>query len=318
MTYYSNCDNLTLEKDGVEVIKDIISKDEILNLRKTMWEWLNFKTKHTSKPVLEGKRETYSSLFELYPKHGMLFQHWDFGHNPISWELRQNIKIINEFKKIWNTDDLLTSFDGISVSLPCEDTGRGWTRNKEWFHTDQSYKTNDFKCVQSFVNIYNVNQGDGTLRILKGSHKLHKDFQHKFNISSSSDWYMLNEEEKNFYTERLDEDCDICVIAPAGSLVLWDSRTIHQGMEPSKTRNKPNIRCVPYICMTPAFLATQTQIKKRIKYFEEKRTTNHWPHKVKVFSKTPRSFGGNIPVVEEDNIIITDIMKKLVGYNYLK
>jgi hypothetical protein len=128
---------------------------------------------------------------------------------------------------------------------------------------------------------------------------------------------LLEPEEKQFYLERLDEACDICVKAPAGSLVLWDSRTVHQGMEPMKDRTKPNIRCVPYICMTPASLATQTQLKKRIKYFEEQRTTNHWPHKIKVFPEFPRTYGNKLLQVDKDTLEITPIMKKLVGYDYL-
>lgn len=315
---YTRCRDLTLQKDGLQVVQNILNNEEIKDLRNLMWQWLNLKTKHTSNPIVKKSKNSYSSMFELYPKHGMLFQHWDFGHNPLSWQLRQHPKVIDEFKKIWNTDDLLTSFDGISVSLPCEVTKRGWNRDSEWFHTDQCYKNNDFQCIQGFVNLYDVNFGDATLRVLKGSHNLHSDFQSRFQITDSSDWHMLNVEEKQFYIDRLDLEIDIAVKAPSGSLVLWDSRTVHQGMEPLKERQSPNIRCVPYICMTPASLASQTQLKKRIKYFEERRTTNHWPHKIKVFPKTPRTFGGPLPIVEEDTLIVTPLMKKLVGYPFLK
>src|SRR5574344_1004379 len=127
--YYSRCNNYTLEKDGVQVVQNIITTEEIKKLQNMMWEWLKFKTKHLLNPVVKNRPETYRSMFELLPKHGMLFQHWDFGHNPLSWYLRQHPKVINEFKKIWNTDELLTSFDGISVSLPCEITNCGWNRN---------------------------------------------------------------------------------------------------------------------------------------------------------------------------------------------
>lgn len=317
MAKFSRCENYTLEKDGVQVVKDVLTEAELNHLRCEMWEWLNLKTRHCSKPVVKGATGTYVSLFELFPKHGMLFQHWDFGHNPLSWYLRQHSKVINEFKKIWKTDDLLTSFDGISVSLPCEVTKRGWHRGKEWFHTDQCYKRDSFECVQGFVNIFDVNYGDATLRVLRGSHKLHSEFQSKFKIADSSDWHMLNEEEKKFYIDRLGTGNDICVKAPAGSLVLWDSRTIHQGMEPLKARLNQNIRCVPYICMTPASLATQAQLKNRIKYFEARRTCNHWPHKIKPFAKVPRSFGQNIPSVDPDDLKVTPLIKKLVGYDYL-
>jgi hypothetical protein len=315
---YNNCKNFTLEDDGVEVVENVLTVDEISTLQDKMWEWLNFKTKYTSKPIIRKNPLTYVSIFELFPKHGMLFQHWDFGHNPLSWSIRQNKNVIAKFSSIWGTDDLLTSFDGISVSLPCEMTKRGWNRGKEWFHSDQCFKRNTFECAQGLVNLFDVCDGDGTLRVLKGSHKLHGAFQEKFKITDSSDWCLLNEEQKQFYVDRLDVNSDICVKAPAGSLVLWDSRTIHQGMEPQKGRKEHNIRCVPYVCMTPASLASQSQLKKRVKYFEERRTCNHWPHKIKVFGKTPRTYGQSVPRVDNDILEETELMKKLVGYHSLK
>jgi len=312
---YSDCENLTLENDGVEVVKDILEEKEVKILQQRFWEWLHFKTRHTKNPVIEKKHETYVSIFELFPKHGMLFQHWDFGHNPISWTIRQNKKVIDKFSSIWKTSDLITSFDGISVSLPPEITNRGWSRGEEWFHSDQCFKRNSFECVQGLVNIFDVYEKDATLRVLKGSHKLHSDFQNKFQIEKSTDWHLLNNEEKQFYIDHLGPDSDICVKAPAGSLVLWDSRTIHQGMEPQKERNQKSIRCTPYVCMVPRSQASENQIKKRIKYFEEQRTCNHWPHKIKVFGKKPRLYPGQtVPMVEKDSIEITDLMKKLVGY----
>lgn len=317
MLLYDDCKNYTLDDDGVEVVENVLTDNEIVNLREIMWKWLNYKTKNMDNPVVEGKEDTYVSLFNLFPKHGMLFQHWDFGHNPLSWYVRQNANVIKKFASIWNTNDLLTSFDGISVSLPCEITDRGWYKNKEWFHSDQCFKRNDFECVQSLVNIYDVLEGDATLRVIRGSHKLHRKFQEIFQIKDSSDWHLLNPEEKQFYIKELGPMSDICVKAKAGSLVLWDSRTIHQGVEPQRGRSKINIRCAPYVCMTPATLASKSQIKKRIKYFEERRTCNHWPHKIKVFGKLPRTYGLPVPNVEEDALIITDLMKQLVGYNHM-
>lgn len=318
MLLYDECESYTLQNDGIEVVENVLDADEIVILREKMWEWLNYKTKNLDKPVVEDKTDTYASLFQLYPKHGMLFQHWDFGHNPLSWHVRQNENVIQKFASIWNTNDLLTSFDGISVSLPCEITKRGWYRGKEWFHSDQSFKRNDFECVQGLVNIYNVFQGDATLRVLKGSHKLHGKFQKRFQIQHSKDWHLLTPEQKNFYIQELGPMSDICVKAKAGSLVLWDSRTIHQGVEPQKGRPEKSIRCTPYICMTPATLASKSEIKKRIGYFEERRTCNHWPHKIKVFGKYPRTFNGPLPNVENDNnLIVTDLMKQLVGYNHI-
>lgn len=315
---YQFCENKTLRENGFQVIENVIDNDFIKNLKKDMWEWLNFKTKNLSKPIVEEDESSYKSFFELYPKHGMLLQHWDSGHNPMSWKLRQDKNIIKIFSDIWNTKNLLTSFDGLSISLPPEITNRGWNQSKTWFHSDQCFKRNNFECVQALINLYDVNEGDATLRVLDKSHLLHKDFQDQFQIQSNDDWLKLNEVQKNFYLKKLGKGSDICIKAKKGSMFLWDSRTIHQGYEPLKDRSKKNIRCALYICMVPADNIDQLQLKKRIKYFEEKRTTNHYPKKVKPFSIIPRTYGGIIPKVEYNEIEKNEMIRDLVGYKYLK
>jgi ectoine hydroxylase-related dioxygenase (phytanoyl-CoA dioxygenase family) len=273
---YSDCKDLTLKKDGVQVILNVLDNDEILFLQKKMWEWLTFKSRNLKIPIDKNKYDTYKSIFDFGPKHGMLLQNWDFGHNPISWYVRQNKKVIDIFASIWKTSDLITSFDGISISLPPEHTGKGWYNGNDRFHCDQCFKRNSFECVQGLVNIFDVREKDATLRFLKGSHKLHGEFQKHFNIDENTDWHLLDDKEKKdkdilikelkekqFYINRLGNDCDICIEAPKGSVFLWDSRTIHQLIEPQE-RKEENTRCVPYVCMTPRSLAsTQMLIKNK-------------------------------------------------------
>jgi hypothetical protein len=43
-------------------------------------------------------------------------------------------------------------------------------------------------------------------------------------------------------------------------------------------------------------MATESDLKKKRKYFEEQRMTSHWPHKIKVFAKTPRTYGNILPI----------------------
>lgn len=314
---YQFCETKTLAENGFQVIENVIDDNLIEELREEMWKWLNFKTKNLNNPIQKNDINTFRTFFELYPKHGMLLQHWDVGHNPMSWKLRQNENIINIFSEIWNTKDLLTSFDGLSISLPPETTNRGWNRGEEWFHTDQCYRRNNFECVQGLVNLYDVNDGDATLRVLDRSHLFHEDFQKKFKITRNADWLMLNSDQKEFYLNYLGNDSDICIKGGKGSMFLWDSRTIHQGYAPLKTRTKENIRCAIYICMVPAHGIEQKQLKKRIECFENKRTTNHYPKKIKKFPQHPRTFGCAVPSVDYSEIETTELMKDLVGYKYL-
>lgn len=53
-----------------------------------------------------------------------------------------------------------------------------------------------------------------------------------------------------------------------------------------------------------------------IKYFESRRTCKHWPHKTRVFPKTPWTHSKDIraPRVDKDQIEVTDLMRKLEDY----
>jgi len=94
-----------------------------------------------------------------------------------------------------------------------------------------------------------------------------------------------------------------------------DSRTIHCGCEALKKRQDENFRAVIYLCYTPKSLITPALLRKKQKAFQNIRTTNHWPHKPKLFPKTPRTYGGptcDITPIEPPNV--TDIGMALSGF----
>jgi len=123
----------------------------------------------------------------------------------------------------------------------------------------------------------------------------------------------LTKEQEKFYQ---DKGCNIKNIkCPKGSLVLWDSRTIHCGIEADKNRIFPNVRAIVYLCYAPRNSCNNANIKKKQKALEELRTTNHYPCKIKLFSKEPRTYGGIMPVITQiQPPILTDIGKKLAGF----
>ena len=77
---------------------------------------------------------------------------------------------------------------------------------------------------------------------------------------------------------------------PAGALLLWDSRTFHQnryGLPGSEER------IVQYVCYLPKVNKknSKSQETKRLKYFNELRTTSHWPYPIRVNSLQPQTYG---------------------------
>ena len=166
--------------------------------------------------------------------------------------------------------------------------------------------------MQSWITALDVNQGDATLAFMEGSNNFHNMLATQFNITEKNDWYKLTKEQENFY---LDKGCMYKKIkCPKGSIVFWDSRTIHCGVEAMKERSEPNIRSIVYLCYTPRSLCNKKNLDKKIKAFNELRTTNHWASKPKLFGKNPRTYGCELPIIT--NItppILSELGLKLVG-----
>lgn len=316
--YYTTVEGLknTLEEYGVAIIPNVLNEQECQEMETGMWYTLEDWTQHWDVQIRRDNPESWKYIKDLFPNHAMLIQHFGVGHAQFIWNLRQNPKCIEPFAKLWNCEleDLLVSFDAVSFHMPPEITKFGWHKNT-WFHTDQSYLRNNFECVQSWVTAFDVNENDATLAIYEGSHKYHKEFAEYFGIKDKSDWLKLEtEEQKEFYKIR---GCiEKYITCPKGSMVFWDSRTIHCGVEARRPRMTPNFRCVAYLCYMPRSLSDKKNIAKKIKAFEELRMTSHWPCKVKLFSKMPHTYGAKIKeVIQLCRPEIDRIGRRLIGYD---
>lgn len=315
--YVTDSDNLkaTLEEYGVAIIPSVLNDKECSNMINGMWDTLEHWTQLWPQEIDRNDKSSWRNMKDLFPKHSMLIQQWGLGHAQFIWNLRQNPKCVEIFAKLWNCEkeDLLVSFDGASFHMPPEITKIGWHR-QTWLHTDQSYRRNNFECIQSWATAYDVNENDATLCVLEKSHSYHKEFAETFAVDSKDDWFKLNNEEYvEFYKSRGCEERYIK--CPKGSMVFWDSRTIHCGVEPRKCREKPNFRCVVYLCYVPRFLTNEKQMKKKREAFDEMRMTSHWPHKIKLFPKMPRTYGAEVkPIVELEKPVLNELGRKLAGF----
>lgn len=307
--------NQTLDKYGVAIIPDVLTQEQCDKMVSEIWNFFEHITQEWETPISRDDNKTWREFFKLYPSHSMLYQHHSIGQSQAAWNIRQNPNVVKIFSEIWHTlpEDLLVSFDGLSFAPPPEVTNRGWYRNHTWYHSDQSFTRNDFECIQGWVTGIDVKEGDATLAFYENSHKVHKEFGKTFDIKDKKDWYKLSKDEEQFFK---DKDChEKRIKCPRGSLVLWDSRTIHCGVEALKTRPEPNFRAVSYVCYQPRSLSTPKQLEKKQKAFREMRMTSHWPAKIKLFPKNPRTYGGPLP--EITSIAppqLTELGERLAGF----
>mmetsp|Transcript_27265 Transcript_27265/g.55687 ORF Transcript_27265/g.55687 Transcript_27265/m.55687 type:complete len:375 (+) Transcript_27265:70-1194(+) len=298
--YLATQDNLreTLDKYGVAILPGVLNEGEIQAMNDGMWDTLEQMTSGFSggaKPIDRKKKNTWANIEELKPMHGFLIQHWGIGHAKYVWEVRANQKVCAAFSTVHDTppENLVTSFDAVSILLPDGRFGKTRTDPKLWLHTDQrfNYEMDPYRySVQAWVTGFDVAEGSATLAFLEGSHKHHAAFAEKFGYSRHGfDWWELGTEDEFKY---LTEECG-CVLraikCPAGSMVMFDSRLFHSGMAPPSGA-QPVPRHVVYVCMSPKNWCKEHHLYRRKEIFLDSRMTAHTPHVPRLFSQFPRGY----------------------------
>ena len=110
-----------LIEKGYTIFKNILTEKEINEYKTEFYAWFN------TIPNLK----TYHPIVHF----NGIFKYYEVGHQRFAWLVRTNSKIINIFKNLWNTNELVTSFDGCCY-YPKEYIGK----ENYWTHTDQSSK----------------------------------------------------------------------------------------------------------------------------------------------------------------------------------
>lgn len=262
-----------LDEKGYCIIEDVLSLEEIKEARKYFNEWYN------SHPQIK-------IISEKVNPHG-IFKHFNIGHQRHAWFIRTRPKVQEVFQKIWNTDDLVVSFDGTCyIPSNCKKKDNIWT------HTDQAPSKKGRICIQGFVALTtNTNR---SLVVYEGSHKLHEEYAKKYNLKSTKDWLLIEHE----YLEKIKETKKVLNVK-VGSLVLWDSRTFHQNQYGGNCNEE---RIVQYVCFLPRKDLTEKMQEKRINYFLDERTTSHWPYPLKVNGLQPQHYGNKELIIKYEEL----------------
>lgn len=292
-----------LSAHGVAIVPSVLSAEKCEILLSKMWDFFEQISVHMAVPVRRDDRQTWPTLLELCTFHCMLFQHWGIGQSEFMWWVRQQPEVYNVFAHVLHTDasELLVSNDGASFQAPPDrqDNPRpnaGWGSKKHWFHQDQATSSPDFKCVQGWVTALPVERDDATLCVLTGSHLMTRRLVEKFpRLATNKNWVPIDDAAIAFLQQN---GCKpVRIECPPGSLVLWDSRTVHYGASPVRGRTGPKFRAVCYVSYLPRCNATPRDLQKKRDAFDALRTTSHWPYPVKMFPPNPRLYGLAFPAV---------------------
>ena len=124
-------------------------------------------------------------LHNTIDPHG-IYKYHEVGHQEHAWYIRTRPGVQDVFKKLWKTDELISSFDGSCyISKDCK------KKDKCWTHTDQAANNPNLDCYQAFVAL--THNKERTLIVYEGSHILHESYFKERGDNSSKNWILIDE-----------------------------------------------------------------------------------------------------------------------------
>lgn len=203
------------------------------------------------------------------------------GQSDFMWSVRANRQIKRIFARIWDTRDLLVSFDGCGVFRDWR-FDPTWKTSAGWYHVDQNPMHKPELCsVQGFAALTDQNATTGGLVVYP---RTHAQFSELCSIArQSGDFVAVPGDHPVMDHGRA---VGLLIQCRAGDFVVWDSRLVHCNtpacVESERDPGDPVslLRIVAYISMSPAtFVRDQTLDrfrKKRKQMVQDNCTLNHW------------------------------------------
>mmetsp|Transcript_32466 Transcript_32466/g.62523 ORF Transcript_32466/g.62523 Transcript_32466/m.62523 type:complete len:577 (+) Transcript_32466:134-1864(+) len=236
------------------------------------------------------------------PATGIVSGH-GFGHAEVCWFARLLPNVQRAFAQIWDTERLVTSFDGGNIFRPFHRISCGSQKTSGgWWHVDQGRTKHGLHAVQGLLTLRDVRGETGGFCVVPGSHRGHSRLV-DFAAWDDGDFVMVPKDESgadghddggggvdgddgvddSFGLEFNVRD-GVMLECDAGDLVLWDSRTVHCNAPALSSPTDKGVaddellRAVLYVCMTPAERATEEVLRLRRRSFIAGVGTTHWPH----------------------------------------
>jgi hypothetical protein len=335
-----------LEELGYCVIPEVLSADETNELYTRVWH--EYVEQAWPNCTLDD-RSNWNTSFPKHNEYGIFSG--AAGQTQVMWDLRQDPRIVDVFAKLWNTNDLIVSMDGLSIMCPQEirkgfiepwpHVDQGTMRSKndarhnnnppEGFVSESSLKTKPFTVQGQFLFEESAD-GDGGFYCIPKSHLRFTEFAPKLEIimteaatkdeaKAGRKKYLLQ-----FFGQSNDADEQPYelkhVKAPKGSLILWDSRTLHWNQHAREDRpliDSPKVRMVGYLCYVPKERLNKEGSAIRKQAFDQGVSTGHNP----AYPELKRSKDHVVPGYEEyledanyvqPEIVLSPLGKSLLGF----
>ncbi|KAK7964038.1 hypothetical protein PG988_011012 [Apiospora saccharicola] len=302
-----------LVRDGYAVIKGAVPRDRAEGYADKMFALLE------SFGLGYDRRDpatVHPDKLPVVNEKGMLLN-YAAAHEDFVWAVRGEPGVYGAFEKVYDTTDLLVSFDAINYGFANREH---LPENKPWPHQDQDPAKPGFRCLQGLVNLQPSGPDDGGLIVCRGGHQLseqfHKDMADEERIPAwTPEWYGFTERGMKYL-----KDAGLEWVKPTadpGDLIVWDSRTPHYNV-PTQTKQD---RLAIYTCYMPVTCATQEDLIRKKDAYERRVGTTHWPNARHTGWNDAKRDGKPDHVVRTrplNNAVLSERVFKLTGIPYIR
>ena len=276
-----------LEREGYVVLKETLTKQQAGKTLNLLWDYLE----ELDTGIDRKDPKTWDDDRWPTAAHGGILPSYGIGHSKSQWYLRSIPNVKKAFAKIWGTEDLLTSFDGVSLWRPWNINPRWKTESGQtWFHIDQHPISRPGKqCVQGLVNLLPTSEEIGGNVMVPGSHKFFKNIPQEYEerlakLPLGVDHFRFPNDDPKLSSQK-----PIMCHMEVGDMLLWDSRTIHcsnSGTSLSKG-TKELVRAASLVCMMPKEKSNPEVIKRRREAVKKVISTTNWSDKFRNADEFP-------------------------------
>lgn len=265
-----------LDEHGFVIFANALDADESTHALNLLWDYLE----GLQTGIDRTDPDTWGDGRWPTAVHGGILPSFGIGHCAAQWYIRDVDAVKDSFAAVWDTDDLLVSFDGVTIWRP-------WTRNpnwltnrgSSWLHIDQHPIGRPGKhCVQGLVNLLPTSEATGGNVVVPGSHRRFEEIPQLYTdrlarIHPSIDHFRFPNDDP-----LLADSPPVMCHMEAGDLLLWDSRTIHcssPGLtEPANDTDL--LRAASLICMMPRAKSNAEVIAQRKSAVANMTSTTNW------------------------------------------
>ena len=246
-----------LDTNGYVVFSDVLTSNQKTDFFNTFKEDMNILSPNFS--VTDNNTWIIKNYPGMFGKGMCVFN--GIGQSNFMWYLRAHKSIQSIYTKLYDTNELVTSFDGCSIFCSNKQ------KSKSWHHVDQNPK-NTLQSYQGSYNFYPVTEKSSGFVLAPESHS-----QFVPEVTHSKDWIMLDKDSE--WHGKV-----VKLLIPGNCFTIWNSKTIHANTGMVKKYVNPELdRLTCYITYLPKSLRPANTRLNRLQGYLDGVTTSHWANK---------------------------------------